>query len=145
MIIIPKAVNPKNVYPQHHQTRSCSQVDTSGNWPTCGEGVHRNARLVLGIQEGMYVCMHACIFVCMYVPTHACMLAISMHTCMYVRECMCIYIYATPPPGPISKPLLVPSRRRYDSTPNKSLVLRSLPCLRRHNTVRTKTIPRSIV
>ena len=56
-----------------------------------------------------------------------------------------IYIYATPPPGPTSKPLLVPSRRRYDSTLNKSLVLRSLPCLRRHNTVRTKTIPRSIV
>ena len=34
---------------------------------------------------------------------------------------------------------------RLHSTPNNSLVLRSIPCLRRHNTVRTKTIPRSIV
>ena len=68
--------------------------------------------------------------------------------CAGVRVCGWVHIYIymlPPPPGPTSKPLLVPSRRRYDSTPNKSLVLRSLPCLRRHNTVRTKTIPQSIV
>ena len=42
---------------------------------------------------------------------------------VYIHMCVYIYIYicATRPSKPTSKPLLVLSRRRYDSTPNKVL------------------------
>ena len=36
---------------------------------------------------GMYVCMHARMYVCMYVCMHAC-----MYACMYVCMCVCMYV-----------------------------------------------------
>ena len=35
----------------------------------------------------MYVCMHACVYVCMYACMHVC-----MYVCMYACMCVCMHV-----------------------------------------------------